>query len=41
MKLIQVTLGHTSMKTTAAIYAHVMPDLKDRVAAAMDGALSR
>lgn len=41
MKLIQVTLGHTSMKTTADIYAHVAPGLREQVAAAMDGALAR
>lgn len=41
MKLIQVTLGHTSMKTTADIYAHVAPDLREQVASAMDGALAQ
>ena len=39
MAVIQQTLGHASITTTANIYAHVMPELQEDAAARMDGFL--
>lgn len=37
VKVVQEILGHSSMAVTMDIYAHVLPDMQERAAAAMDG----
>ena len=39
LKLVADLLGHASIKTTANIYSHALPDMQDGVADAMDEAL--
>lgn len=41
LRVIQEALGHTSIATTAAVYAHVLPALQKDAAARLDEALSR
>jgi integrase len=41
MAVIQKTLGHASITTTANIYAHVMPELQQDAAAKMAAFLRR
>jgi integrase len=38
-KLVAEMLGHSSVQLTLDLYSHVLPDLQDRVARAMDEAL--
>ena len=37
VKLVLEILGHSSMSVTMDVYAHVLPDMQERAAAAMDG----
>lgn len=37
VKVVQEILGHSSMSITMDVYAHVLPDMQERAAAAMDG----
>ena len=39
MKVIQETLGHSSIATTGNIYAHVIPELQSEAAAKMTAVL--
>jgi len=36
VKVVQEILGHSSMSVTMDVYAHVLPDMQERAAAAMD-----
>jgi len=38
-KKVQESLGHSSITTTLDTYSHDLPDMKDQVAAEMEGAL--
>lgn len=40
LKVIQEILGHSTMATTAKVYAHVLPELHDLAADAMARALN-
>ena len=40
LRVIQEALGHSSIATTAGIYAHVLPSLQREAAAKLDKALS-
>jgi len=39
LKVVQETLGHSQISTTADIYAHVMPSLRRQAADRMDALL--
>ncbi len=39
LKIVQETLGHSTIALTADLYGHLMPDDKDKAAEAMDRAL--
>jgi integrase len=41
LQVISASLGHTSVATTAAVYAHVLPELQRDAAAKLDEILSR
>jgi integrase len=41
LRVIQETLGHTNITTTAAVYAHVLPALQRDAAAKLDEALGK
>lgn len=40
IKVVQEILGHTSLTVTMDVYSHVLPDLQEKAAAAMDNLLS-
>jgi integrase len=40
LRVIQEALGHTSIATTAAVYAHVLPSLQKDAASKLDEALA-
>jgi integrase len=40
LRVIQEALGHTSIATTAAVYAHVLPSLQMDAARRLDDALA-
>ena len=40
VKVVQEVLGHSSVSVTMDVYSHVLPDMQDRAAAAMEGLLS-
>ncbi len=40
IKVVQEVLGHSSVSVTMDVYSHVLPDMQERAAAAMDGLLS-
>ncbi len=39
-KVVQEVLGHSSVSVTMDVYSHVLPDMQEKAAAAMDGMLS-
>jgi integrase len=39
VKVVSEMLGHADVSTTLSIYAHVLPDMQDRAASAMDDLL--
>jgi integrase len=40
LRVVQESLGHTSIATTAAVYAHVLPQLQRDAAQRLDEMLS-
>jgi integrase len=40
IKVVQEVLGHSSVSVTMDVYSHVLPDMQEKAAAAMDGLLS-
>ena len=40
VKVVQEVLGHSSVSVTMDVYSHVLPDMQEKAAAAMDGLLS-
>lgn len=40
VKVVQEVLGHSSVSVTMDVYSHVLPDMQERAAEAMDGFLS-
>ena len=40
VKVVQEVLGHSSVSVTMDVYSHVLPDMQEKAAAAMDGQLS-
>lgn len=40
LKIVQELLGHATIFQTMDTYSHVMPDMQDRAAAALESALS-
>ena len=40
IKVVQEVLGHSSASVTMDVYSHVLPDMQEKAAAAMDGLLS-
>jgi len=40
VKVVQEVLGHSSVSVTMDVYSHVLPDMQEKVAAAIDGLLS-
>jgi integrase len=40
VKFVQELLGHGDVSLTLNVYSHVLPDMGDRTAAAMEAALS-
>jgi integrase len=40
LRVVQEALGHTSIATTAAVYAHVLPQLQRDAAQRLDELLS-
>jgi len=40
IKVVQEVLGHSSVSVTTDMYSHVLPDMQEKAAAAMDGLLS-
>lgn len=41
LKVIQTTLGHSTIMVTSSVYAHVLPELQQEAAAMMDRALRK
>ncbi len=39
-KIVSEMLGHASIRITLDIYSHVLPDMQDQAAAALEGVLS-
>jgi integrase len=40
LKVVQEVLGHSSASVTMDVYSHVLPDMQEKAAAAMDELLS-
>jgi integrase len=40
VKVVQEILGHSSVSVTMDVYTHVLPDMQEKAAEAMDGLLS-
>jgi len=40
IKVVSEMLGHADVSITLSVYAHVLPDMQDKAADAMDDALS-
>jgi len=38
--MVQEVLGHSSVSVTMDVYSHVLPDMQEKAAEAMDGLLS-
>ena len=40
VKVVQEVLGHSSVSVTMDVYSHILPDMQERAASAMDELLS-